>query len=189
MAIFAKIDFCGLKYHPEVLVELKTWHYHSPASKADEGSWKKSRIGVMMGWDRSCDTVYSSNPVLYFLSTYEHPAPLHQSSRHIQSPMMFPCTQTGSGPWVSFYKVHVGLKGRGESQWLNECCHSGIALNFDELRTIVLIDRVHHLDCELDNVYFQYSSFSNFQYFSIFVNIFLYFSVFLILRKTMSWLI
>ena len=63
--------------------------------------------------------------------------------------MMFPCTQTGSGPWVPFYKVHVGLKGRRESQWLNECCHSGIALNFDELRTIVLIDRVHHLDHEL----------------------------------------
>ena len=72
----------------------------------------------------------------------------------------------------------MGLKGRGESQWLNECCHSGIALNFDELRTIVLIDRVHQLDCELDNVYFQYSSFSNFQYFSLFVNVFHYLSIF-----------
>ena len=90
---------------------------------------------------------YSSHPVLYCSSTYDHPARLHQTSRHIQSPMMFPCTQTGSGPWVSFYKVHVGLKGRRESQWLNECCHSGIALNFDELRTVFLIDRVHQLDC------------------------------------------
>ena len=120
---------------------------------------------------------YSSHPVLYCSSTYDHLAPLHQTSRHMQSPMMFPCTQTGSGPWIRLYKVHVGLKGRLKSQQLNECCHSGIALNFDELRTIVLIDRVHQLDCELDNVYFQYSSFSNFQYFSVF-------SVFSIHRNT-----
>ena len=121
---------------------------------------------------------YSSNPVLYFFSTYDHPAPLYQYSKHIQNPMMFPYTQTGSGPWIPLYKVHVGLKGRLESRKLNECCHCGIALNFDELRTTVLIDRMHHLDCELDNVYFQYSSFSNFQYFSLFVNVFHYLSIF-----------